>query len=108
LDFQFYNTQRIDELFAKRRDWWHRYQVALKEHENSKPKKEKKEEGDDDEEPPIVLGPKHCFLEFLFINPRNRIIALAANVRFSQQPKKDELIPTTAKERLDQFADFAY
>ena len=56
MDFQFYNTQRIDELFAKRRDWWHRYQVALKEHENSKPKKEKKEEGDDEEEPPIVLG----------------------------------------------------
>jgi DNA-directed RNA polymerase subunit RPC12/RpoP len=39
------------------------------------------EEGDDDEEPPIVLGPKHFYLEFLFFNPRNRIIALAANMR---------------------------
>jgi len=27
LEFQFYNTQRMDELYAKRRDWWHRYQV---------------------------------------------------------------------------------
>ncbi len=28
LDFQFYDSQRLDELFAKRRDWWHRYQVG--------------------------------------------------------------------------------
>ena len=53
LDFQFFNTQRIDELFAKRRDWWHRYQVALKEAEGAVDKKAKKEDGAED--PVVVL-----------------------------------------------------
>jgi len=53
LDFQFYNTVRIDELYAKRRDWWHRYQVLLKESEGDK--KAKKEE-DEETEMPVLDG----------------------------------------------------
>lgn len=56
--FQFYDTQRIDELFAKRRDWWHRYQVALKENEGTKDKKKKEDGGEEEEEPAIVLDGK--------------------------------------------------
>jgi len=54
LEFQFYDTQRIDELYAKKRDWWHRMQVAKKEHETSEPKKEEGAE----EEAAIVLDGK--------------------------------------------------
>ena len=28
-DYQFFNMERLDELFAKKRDWWHRYQVSM-------------------------------------------------------------------------------
>ncbi len=26
-EFQFFNSQRLDELYAKKRDWWNRMQV---------------------------------------------------------------------------------
>ena len=27
-DYQFFNMERLDELFQKKRDWWQRYQVS--------------------------------------------------------------------------------
>mmetsp|Transcript_59635 Transcript_59635/g.158716 ORF Transcript_59635/g.158716 Transcript_59635/m.158716 type:complete len:1056 (+) Transcript_59635:1184-4351(+) len=36
-EFQFFNTVRIDELYSKKRDWWNRYQAALKEKDEDKP-----------------------------------------------------------------------
>uniref|UniRef100_A0A7S0M6D0 Uncharacterized protein n=1 Tax=Cryptomonas curvata TaxID=233186 RepID=A0A7S0M6D0_9CRYP len=35
-EFQFFNTVRIDELYAKKRDWWNKYQVATKERDEDK------------------------------------------------------------------------
>eukprot|EP00960_Hanusia_phi_P061004 764699-Hanusia_phi.AAC.2 len=55
-EFQFVNTVRLDELFAKKRDWWHRYQVALKERDSSEDKKSK---GENENPPDVVLdGPE--------------------------------------------------
>jgi SWI/SNF-related matrix-associated actin-dependent regulator of chromatin subfamily A member 5 len=52
-DFQFYNAGRIDELYAKKRDWWNRLQVAIKEKNDSK---DDKKDGDDDKV--VVDGPE--------------------------------------------------
>uniref|UniRef100_A0A6U2D0V6 Uncharacterized protein n=2 Tax=Hemiselmis andersenii TaxID=464988 RepID=A0A6U2D0V6_HEMAN len=59
-DFQFFNGQRLDELFAKKRDWWNRHQVALKEKaEAAAADKDKEEKKDGEEEEKIVLdGPE--------------------------------------------------
>ncbi|EKX31046.1 hypothetical protein GUITHDRAFT_83481 [Guillardia theta CCMP2712] len=61
-EFQFFNTVRLDELYAKKRDWWHRYQVALKERDASEDKKnseDKKSKGENENPPDIVLdGPE--------------------------------------------------
>lgn len=55
-DFQFYNASRIDELYAKKRDWWNRQQVAIKEKSESKPSgSDAKEE---EEEKVVVDGPE--------------------------------------------------
>jgi SWI/SNF-related matrix-associated actin-dependent regulator of chromatin subfamily A member 5 len=32
-DYQFFNVERLDEIYAKKRDWWQRYQLAMKERE---------------------------------------------------------------------------
>mmetsp|Transcript_59811 Transcript_59811/g.146980 ORF Transcript_59811/g.146980 Transcript_59811/m.146980 type:complete len:856 (-) Transcript_59811:235-2802(-) len=51
-DFQFFNSVRIDELYAKKRDWWNRLQVAIKDKADAAAADEKKEgeEKKDDEE----------------------------------------------------------
>eukprot|EP00802_Teleaulax_amphioxeia_P001899 Tamp_01901.p1 GENE.Tamp_01901~~Tamp_01901.p1 ORF type:complete len:1009 (+),score=374.13 Tamp_01901:206-3028(+) len=54
-DYQFFNMERLDEIYAKKRDWWHRYQLAMKEKEaeggeekeKEKEKKPKSKEKDD-------------------------------------------------------------
>jgi SWI/SNF-related matrix-associated actin-dependent regulator of chromatin subfamily A member 5 len=49
-EFHFFNTQRLDELYAKKRDWWNRQQVALKEKESGDKK--------DDDGDVVVDGPE--------------------------------------------------
>mmetsp|Transcript_19667 Transcript_19667/g.40054 ORF Transcript_19667/g.40054 Transcript_19667/m.40054 type:complete len:1001 (-) Transcript_19667:199-3201(-) len=58
-EFQFFDAVKLDELYAKKRDWWHRYQVALKEKDSGEDKKGKPEAGEEKSEPEVVLdGPE--------------------------------------------------
>eukprot|EP00293_Proteomonas_sulcata_P009448 CAMPEP_0184290208 /NCGR_PEP_ID=MMETSP1049-20130417/2548_1 /TAXON_ID=77928 /ORGANISM="Proteomonas sulcata, Strain CCMP704" /LENGTH=298 /DNA_ID=CAMNT_0026597327 /DNA_START=45 /DNA_END=941 /DNA_ORIENTATION=- len=55
-DFQFFDSVRLDELYAKKRDWWHRYQVALKEKQGDD--KDKKDKEGEKVEPEVEMDGK--------------------------------------------------
>ena len=100
LDFQFFNSVRIDEMFAKRRDWWHRYQVALKEFEASQDKKAKKEEGAEETEgPEIVLDGKEVDENEGWTNEEKEEAEVLQNEGFSNWTKKDFSVFKSACER---------
>ena len=100
LDFQFYNGVRLDELFAKRRDWWHRYQVALKESGVSE-KKSKKEEGEggEEESPEVVLDGKEVDENEGWTNEEMEEAEMLQKEGFSSWTKKDFSVFKSACER---------
>ena len=96
LDFQFYDTVRIDELYSKRRDWWARYQVLLKEQESSD-KKAKKEE-DEKEDTPELDG-KEVDTNEGWTNDEKEEAERLQQEGFSNWTKKDFSVFKSACER---------